>query len=169
VTFVSGQAGLSEARVRSRLRDVAPRTFALLEAIPLSEVAREWRALRKELARKLRAPGTRLDRALRRRSAGLAQALGAVGPVTAGWNAIPGTEGLKRFDGATDVRSLPDFAAYVEGDVVPLFEQQREHFDTLADTWPPVNLLVFVILGAGALVIIYAAAMLFITAPRRRT
>lgn len=168
VTFVSGQAGQSEAQVRRRLRAVAPRTFALLEAIPLIEVAREWPALRTTLQRKLRAPGDRLERVLRRVAPGLTQSLLAVGPVTAGWNEIPGTERLRRFDGATDVRSAADFVSYLDGDVVLLFETQGENFDELANSWPPVEVLPGVVVGVGALLLIYAAAMLFLATPARR-
>jgi hypothetical protein len=168
VTFVSGQAGVSEAQVRRRLREVAPRTFALLEAIPLSAVAREQPALRRRLARTLRAPGDRLERALRRAAPGLTQALLASGPVTAGWNAIPGTEDLRRFDGVTGVRSAPEFAAYLDGDVVPLFEAQGENFDTLAGTWPPVDVLPIVIVAFGGILLIYGVTMLFLATPARR-
>ena len=168
VTFVSGQAGQSEADVRRRLREVAPRTFALLEAIPLSEVAREVPRLRSALQRKLRAPGDRLERVLRRSTPGLAQSLEAIGPVTAGWNAIPGTEELTRFDGATGVRSAPEFVAYVDGDVVALFETQGENFDTLANTWPRIDVLAPIVLGTGVLLLIYGLTMLFLATPSRR-
>ena len=168
VTLISGQAGLSEAQVRRRLKQVAPRTFALLQAIPLSEVAKEQPRLRAVLARKLGAPGDKLDAVLSRRAPGLSQALLAVGPVTAGWNAIPETDGLQRFDGLSDVRTAPDFVTYLGADVVGLFESQRENFDKLADTWPSIEVLGWIMLAIGVLLTAYAAVMLFLVAPRRR-
>jgi hypothetical protein len=168
VTFVAGRAGLTERQVRARLQKAAPRTMALLEAIPLSAVAQEVPHLVAVLSRKLGVGGDRLVRTLRRRTPGLARALLAVGPVTAGWNRIPGTDGLERFDGLAPVRSAPEFAEYLGGDVVALFEAQRSHFETLADTWPRVDVLSWLVLGIGALLAIYATAMLFLATPRRR-
>ena len=88
--------------------------------------------------------------------------------MTTRWNAIKGTEGLERFDGLTPVRSMPQFAEYLDRDVVTLFEAQRDHFETLADTWPPVDILPWVVLGLGGLLAIYGLTMLFLATPRRR-
>jgi hypothetical protein len=168
VTFVAGRAGLTEPQVRARLQRAAPHTMALLQAIPLSKVAGEVPHLLAVLSRKLGVGGDRLVRTLRRRTPGLAQAVLAVGPVTAGWSRIPGTQDLQRFDGLAPVRSMPEFSAYLGADVVALFETQRSHFATLAGTWPPVNVLSWLLLGIGGLVAIYATAMLFLATPRRR-
>ena len=92
------------------------------------------------LSRKLGVGGDALVRRLRKRTPGLAQALLAVGPATIGWDAIPGTQGLKRFELGTPVRSAPEFANYLDLDVVGLFEAQRADFDALADPWPPVGI-----------------------------
>jgi hypothetical protein len=164
VTFVSGRAGVSEVEVRRRLRGAAPRTMALFEAIPLSAVAEEVPHLVGVLSRKLHVGGDVLVRLLRKRTPGLAQAVLSIGPATAGWNAIQGTEGLTRFELGTPVRSAPEFADYLDGDVVPIFETEREHFDTLASTWPPVDAFPGIALGIGALLAIYATAMLFFAA-----
>lgn len=166
IDFVAEQTGTSQSVVRSHLQAAAPRTMALLEAIPLSEVADEQANLVAVLSHKLRIPGDRLVHVLRRRTPGLARALFAVGPVTIGWNEIPGTENLTRFDGVTPVNAMPDFATYLDDDVVPVFETQRQHFDTFADTWPPVDTLAGVVLGIGLLVAIYATAMLFLVTRR---
>jgi hypothetical protein len=170
VTYVSGRAGLSEAAVREQLRRAAPRTMALFEALPLSAVAEEVPHLVAILSRKLRVGGDRFVRTLRKRTPGLAQALLAVGPVTSGWDAIPGSEGLKRFELGTPVRTAPEFADYLDLDVVPIFEARSEDFDKLANTWPPVKVLPGIVLGVGALLAIYALAMLFLAnrPPRER-
>ena len=168
VTFVSGQAGQSERAVRAGLRRAAPRTMALFEAIPLTAVAEEVPHLAAILSRKLQVGGDSLVRTLRRRTPGLAQAILAVGPVTSGWTAIPGSEGLRRFELGTPVRTAPQFAEYLDVDVVPVFETRRESFDTLADAWPPVSVLPGVVLGVGALLAIYGLAMLFLATPPRK-
>jgi len=169
VTFISGRAGLSERTARSQLRSAAPHTMALFEAIPLSAVAREQPHLDAVLSRKLRLRGDKLARTLDRRTPGLAQALRAVRPTAIGWNAIPGTEGLERLELGTPVRTAPEFADYLDEDVVELLEAQREHFETLASTSPGVGVLAGIVLGIGAFLAIYGVAMLFLaTQPPRR-
>jgi hypothetical protein len=103
---------------------------------------------------------------LRKRTPGLAQALLAVGPATRGWNSIPGSEGLTRFELGTPVRSAPEFAEYLDRDVVPVFETRHRDFATVAGTWPPVKVLPGIVLGVGALLAIYGAAMLFVATIR---
>jgi hypothetical protein len=166
VTFISGRAGLSEAAVRRELKGAAPRTMALFEAIPLSAVAEEVPHLVAILSRKLQVGGDRLVKTLRKRTPGLAQSILAVGPATFGWNAIPGSEGLTRFDLGTPVRTAPEFAEYLDLDVVPVFEARREDFDKLAGTWPSVTVLPGIVLGVGVLLAIYATAMLFLATGR---
>jgi len=160
LAFVSERSGLSRRQVRGRLQDAAPRTAALLEAIPLSAVADEVPDLFAALAAKLRIGEEELVPTLERRTPALAQALLAAGPATSNWNRIPGTEGLERFDGTAPVRSLPAFAAYLDGDLVPVIESQRGNFERLADTWPGVNVLAPLLLGLGLIVAIYSTAMM---------
>lgn len=170
VTFISGRAGMSEAAALRGLRRAAPRTLALFEALPLTEVAGEVPHLVAVLSRKLGVGGDGLVRRLRKRTPGLAQALLAAGPATIGWDAIPGTGRLKRFELGTPVRSAPEFASYLNLDVVGLFEAEREHFDAVADPWPPLSALAGIALGIGALLAIYGVAMLFLATgpPRER-
>jgi hypothetical protein len=170
VTFISGRAGRSEGAVRQGLRRAAPRTMALFEALPLSEVASEVPHLVAVLSRKLGVGGDGLVRRLRKRTPGLAQALLAASPATLGWDTIPGTEALERFELGTPVRSAPEFANYLDLDVVGLFEAQREHFDALADPWPPVSVFAGIVVGVGALLAIYGVAMMFLATgpPRER-
>jgi hypothetical protein len=169
VAYVSSQAGLSQRQVRHRLRRAAPRTTALLDAIPLSAVAKEVPHLLAVLSRRMRIGHDRLVRTLRRRAPGLTRSLLAVGPLTTGWNAIPGTEGLESFDASTPVRSSPDFVDYLDKDVVPVFETQQQHFRTLADASPRLGVLPEALLAMGVLVALYGAAMvLLVTRARRR-
>jgi hypothetical protein len=168
VDYVSSQAGLSNAEVRRRLRRAAPRTTALLDAIPLSAVADEVPNLLAVLSRRMHVGGGRLLATLRTRTPRLAQALLTAGPLTASWNAIPGTEGLERFEGVTPVRSIPDFVGYLDEDVVPVFETQRQHFETLSSASPPVDVLPELLLAVGLLVAVYGAAMMVLMMRGRR-
>jgi hypothetical protein len=160
VAFVAERSGLSRRRVRSRLRRVVPRTAALLEAIPLSAVGREVPHLLAVLSRRLGMSRKRLVTTLRRRTPALARSMLAVGPVTVAWSRIPATDRLERFDGFTPVRSVPDFAGYLDRDVVPVLERQRQHFDELASTWPPVDVLPWLMLAIGAIFVVYGRAMM---------
>ncbi|MEJ7798009.1 MAG: hypothetical protein WKF42_05880 [Solirubrobacteraceae bacterium] len=162
IAFVSEQAGISRDQVRSRLRGAAPRTTALLEAIPLSAVSAEVPHLVAVLSRELGLSGDRLVTTLRGRTPGIAQSILAVGSVTIGWNATPGSRDLTRLDTNTPVRSIPAFAEYLDQDVVPVLESERRHFDKLASTWPPINVLPVLVLAVGALLAIYATAMMFL-------
>lgn len=164
VAFIGERAGLSSRRVRGRLADAAPRTAALLQALPLSAIAREVPHLRAVLVRKLDLRGGRLGGELERRTPAIAQIMLTVRPVTESWNSIDGTEGLERFDGVTPVRSLPEFADHLDRDVVAVFEDQRRNFAALADRWPPLGVLAWLLLGIGAVVAIYGAVMMFLVA-----
>jgi hypothetical protein len=68
------------------------------------------------------------------------------------------------------VRTAPEFADYLDRDVVPIFETQRARVDTLASTWPPLTSLPWLVLGVGAFLAIYGTAMLFLATkpPKRR-
>ncbi len=170
VTYVAEQTGLTERQVRGRLKDAVPHTAALLDAIPLTDVAQEVSPLLAVLAGKLGMSGDQLVVTLRRRTPGLAQALLAVGPVTSGWNAIPASEDFERFDGLTPVRSMAEFAAYLDRDAVPVLESQQSHFHKLADTWPPIVAIPGIVAGIGLLLVIYGLTMMFLAAkPAART
>ncbi|MEA2137928.1 MAG: hypothetical protein QOG56_1078, partial [Solirubrobacteraceae bacterium] len=161
VATVAERSGQSHSRVRRGLRGAAPRTAALLEALPLSSAAREVPHLLAVLARRMHTDDRRLVRTLRRRTPALTRSILALGPVTAGWNAMPGTADLERFDGVTPVRAVPAFGDYLDRDVVPILEGQHEHFDKLANTWPPVRVLPGLLLASSVLAVLYGVAMMF--------
>jgi hypothetical protein len=162
ITFVAERSGLSRRAVRGRLLRAAPRTTALLDALPLSTIAEEQPHLRGALSRKLGMSRARLARVLRKRTPAVAAVMRFVRPVVAGWNHIGGTEDLERFDGALPVRSVPEFVEYLDADVVPVFETEREDLDRLASGWPALDVLGWPVLGLGGLVVVYAVAMMFL-------
>jgi hypothetical protein len=83
-----------------------------------------------------------------------------------GWNAIPGTAKLTRFDGLTPVRTLPAFDDYVRQDLLRVLTDQRSNFDRLANSWPPVNVFPPLLLIVGALVALYGLVMMRFAKPR---
>lgn len=158
VTFVSRRTNLPPADVRAALRRRAPRTIGLLEAIPLSGVAAEVPNLLSYLGRRLKLDREEVVATLRRRTPRLARSLLAMRPVSEGWNEVPGTAGLTRFDG-TPVRTVPAFDDLLARDVVPVLETQREHFGDLADPWPPLTYLPPIVFGLGVLAFFYGLVM----------
>ena len=160
VSYVAEGSPLTESQVRRAVRRAAPRLAGLIEAIPLSKVANEVPPLMTYLSKKLRLPGDRLTAALERSVPGLAQSIQAVGPVGMGWNAIPGTATLTRFDGLTPVRTMPAFDGYVRQDLFRVVADQRTNFDRLANSWPPVNVLPPLLAIVGALLALYGLAMM---------
>ncbi len=154
VAFVAKEADLSEAAVLGALRDNAPRTLALLQTIPLEDVAEEVPGLLAFLAKTLDVSGDELLATLMQSTPGLAQALLSVGPVTAGWDKVPKAEKLTRFDG-DPATTVPGVRDYLAQDVIPAVVSEREDFDKLANTWPPVNVFGPLLLVVGALVTLY--------------
>ena len=155
IAFVAGETGQRESQVLRAVRRVAPRTAALLDAVPLSAVAGEQPRLVALLARRLDIPRGRVLAALQKSVPGLAQSLVEVRPVALSWRRIPGTEKLTRFDGATPVSTMPQLVDYLREEVMPIFPEQRKNFDKLANTWPPLNVFAPLLLVVGLLVVAY--------------
>lgn len=169
IAFVSSKTGLTQPQVLAALQQNFPRTTALLEALPLSGVTAELPHLKAFLAKTLKVTPAQLNTALSTNFPHLAQSIAALPLVTSGWNNVPGTAGLTRFDGTTPVQSVSDVRTYFSTDVIPVLEKQRSNFETLNGT-STVNWIGPVVLGIGVVVIVYGLLMLLLTrrAERRR-
>lgn len=165
VAFVSEKTNLSRAKVRAALRRQAPRIAAVLQAIPLSAVRAEIPHLVAFLSRTLKISRDKLIATLRKRTPRLAQSILAVRPVAHGWDEIPGTSKLTRFDG-TPVRTMPALEDYFNKDVIPVLETQRGKFRDLAGPWPPVTYLPPLLIVVGALVTLCGLLMLRVATKR---
>ena len=166
VAFVAAQTGTKQADVLKGLRARAPRTTALLQAIPLSAFAAEVPHLLTYLGKTLKLSRAELLAALRAQTPQLAQSILNVRPVAIRWNAIPGTEDLTRFDGSP-VRTMALLDTYFNQDVIPVLETERANFRDLADPWPPLNYFPPLLLGVGGLVIVYGLLMMFLATRKR--
>ena len=158
--FLAQRTGRSTDDVRSALRRRAPRTSALLNALPLTEVADELPKLNAYLKRALRPGRGDLAGTLRRRTPALAQVLAALPPATAQWDAIPSTEKMTRFDGLTAVRTVPQFDDYLREDLLRVLVNEREDFQTFANKWPPVDTFAPLMLILGLAVMLYGGVMM---------
>lgn len=164
--FVAQRTGRRAADVRSALRRRAPRTIALLSAIPLTEVAQELPGLLGYLQKALRMSRAEVVAALRERAPALAQALLTTPDVSRAWNAIPGTARMTRFDGVTPVRTMTEFDAYLREDLVPMLVSEREDFATLAGGQPPIDTVAPALLVTGLFVMLYGGMMMQLVARR---
>lgn len=167
VAFVAKGTGLTQAQVLEALATNFPHTTALLQAIPLEDVTAELPRLVAFLSRSLKLTPAEVQAALGENFPRLAQSIAALPTVTGGWNQVPETDQLTRFDGAP-ARTVPDVRDYFAADVIPVLERQGGNFRRLEGTWPPVNWFAWILFGAGAVVVLYSALLVDLSRPRRR-
>jgi hypothetical protein len=157
VAFVSKQTGLSQQAVLAALTKNFPHTTGLLEAIPLSAVTGELSGLVKFLAVTLHTTPAVVLASLRTGTPALYQAITQLPYVTGGWNNVPGTAHLTRFNGSP-VHTVPQVRDYFSADVIPVLEDQQAHFEALAGT-DGVAFIAPLLLTVGIIVIIFGVAM----------
>jgi hypothetical protein len=162
--LVAQRTGRTRGDVRRSLSRRAPRTIALLDALPLTKVGAEAPRLVGYLSRALHMPRAKVRSLLRRRAPRLAQVLLAAPAVTSGWEQAPGTGELTRFDGVTPVTTMPAIDDYLRQDLVAVFVKEREHFETLAGGSIPIDVLGPALLIAGVTMLLYGGMMMQLVA-----
>lgn len=165
--LVGERTGRRPDDVRRALSRRAPHTIALLDALPLTRVGREFPQLVAYLAKALRMPRDRVLAVLRRRAPGLTRALQAAPAVTTGWNALPGTAGMTRFDGTTPVRTMPALGDYLRQDLIPVFVEERVHFQRFASGWLALDTITPALLVLCVVVLLYGGLMMQLVARGR--
>ncbi len=161
LAFVSAQTGLTQDQVVAALQANFPHTLALLQATPLSDVSAEIPLLVDFLAGTLGISQEEVLAAVETNFPNLYQAITNLPGVTEGWNNVPGTEGLTRFDG-NSVTTYPQVRDYLREDVIPVLEEQQANYQALATPFPPVNVFAPLLLVVGIIVIVYGALMLLL-------
>ncbi|MDP9228312.1 MAG: hypothetical protein M3M99_04570, partial [Actinomycetota bacterium] len=163
VAFVSEQSGLPPAAVLDALQTNFPHTTDLLLALPLSEVTAELPKLVAFLSETLKLPPEEVTAAIAQNFPGLAQVITNLPKVTDGFDQVPGTENLTRFDGS-QVSSVPDVRDYFAEDVIPILETQQDNFDSLNGLpggpalIPPLLLLLGIVVAIFGFVMSRASA-----------
>ena len=150
VSFVSTKTGLSQEQVLAALQQKFPHTTALLQAIPLTSVNDEIPGLVQFLATTLHTDQNGVLTALKQNFPGIYQSVTNLPTVTKGWDAVPGTDNLTRFNGAP-VRTTSDVRDYYSSDVIPVVEKNTTNMAQLHDWSPKVDAFPMILTVVGAL------------------
>ncbi len=149
VSFLSVRTGRPEPDVLTTLQARFPHATALLLAAPLSAAGAEVPAAARQLAPGLGTTPEGATTALQQDYPALHRVVTLLPTVTAGWNAVPGTESLTRLDG-TPARTAPQVRDYLGGDVVPLLQEHATDMGRLAGWAPRLDLIAPLLTLAGA-------------------
>ena len=157
VRFIRRELGLSSAQARKILRREAPRSEALMRALPLERVAGEVPRLTSYLATTLAVSEDELAATLEQSFPRVAQLLTRLPNVADGWYDVPGIEGLTRLSRGKPVRTVPGLRKYLRDDLVALTVKHKEDVQGLPVAggvgYVPYLLLIvgFVLLAYGVL------------------
>ena len=165
ITFVSQETGLSEAEVLEALQENFPHTTALLLAIPLEDVTAELPDLIAFLAQTLNLTPEQVLEALEANFPALAGAIEGLPTITGEWYTLEA--------GLTDVNEeplpgVPGIAEYVDTRIVEVTERQRSNFQDL-DALVNLNVLPWLLVGIGALVVVFGGVMFLATGRMMRS
>ena len=173
VTFLSAQTGLAPDAVVGILQTNFPKTTNLLTALPLSDVNAEIQGtsgkpgLVEVVATTLKLPPDQVRTAIAQNFPRLNQSIQALPTVVNGWNNVPGIDGLTRFNG-TPVKTAPQLRDYFRDDVIPAVENQRNDFQRLDTTWPPINFIPPLLTFLGIAVVIFGLVMVMMSLKANR-
>ncbi len=156
--LVSTKTGLSLSEVLVALDQQAPKTTALLQAVPLSRVSAELPGLLKFLATTLKLTPEELGTALQENFPGLAQTIQSLPKVTSGWDQVPGTESFTNFDDQP-VKTVPDVRDYFSEDLIPVLETQQDNFTDL-DSKGGIGFIPALLAVLGVIVLLLGLVMM---------
>ncbi len=149
VDFIAQRTGKSRDDAQQLLRNGFPAINGFLTSLPLPEVSAELPKLVHYLSTVLQITPDQVDDMLQKDYPKIWQVYVNLPKLTAGWDAIPGSETLTRFDGSP-VRTMPQLRTYLSKEVVAPVERQQGNFRPLGvrgGVWflPPLLL----VLGAA--------------------
>ncbi len=166
IAFVSEKSGLPQPAVQAALAQNFPHLNNLLASLPLSAVSAELPGFITFLSDTLKMPPDQVNAAIKQNFPGLAQVITALPKVTDGWDNVPGTENLTRFDGSK-VSTVPEVRDYFAKDVIPAVQAQQQHFQDVNNPFPELTVFPPLLLVVGLLVTVYGAVMFFIAIGKR--
>ncbi len=166
IAFVSEKSGLPQPAVQAALAQNFPHLNNLLASLPLSAVSAELPGFITFLSDTLKMPPDQVMAAVKQNFPGLAQVITALPKVTNGWDDVPGTQNLTRFDGSK-VSTVPEVRDYFAEDVIPAVEAQQQHFQDVNNPFPKLTVFPPLLPVVGLLVTVYGAVMFFIAVGKR--
>jgi len=161
IDFIAQRTGSSTTDAQKLMRNKFPAINGFLTSLPLPEVSAELPKLVHYLGTVLFMTPDQVDNMLRTDYPKLYQVIVNLPKLTAGWDAVPGTEHLTRFNGA-GVRSMPQLRTYLSQEVVGPVERQQGNFRPLG-VRGGVGFLAPLLLALGAVVIIFGTTMVVMT------
>lgn len=161
IDYIAAQTRHSRGDVVAMLQNDYPHINGFLTSMPLTEVSNEIPHLVHYLATVLLITPDQIEHLLATDYPKIYQVTINLPKMTAGWDAIPGTEKLTRFDG-TPVRSMPQLRDYLSQQLVTPVEHQQANFRGLG-TRGGVGFLAPLLLVLGIVVIIFGTTMVAAT------
>ncbi|MDT5233446.1 MAG: hypothetical protein QOI39_3946, partial [Mycobacterium sp.] len=159
--FIAQQTGRPKEDVQALLRKDYPHINAFLTSMPLTAVSAEFPKLVHYLGTILFMTPEQVQHMLQTDYPKIYQVIVNLPKLTNGWNTVPGTENLTRFDG-TPVRTMPQVRDYLSKELVAPVERQQGNFRSLG-TRGGVGFLAPLLLVLGIVVIIFGTLMGVVT------
>jgi len=164
VKLVAGATGLAPADVLAALEANFPHTYHLLLALPLDQVSAEIPGLLTFVAKNSDVgDANAVLEAVAATTPRLAQAITNLIVVTENWRDAAGTDGIMRFDGVTEVDSVPEIRGFFEDDVVTAAETVASDFRGLDEPAPEVGLIALILTVIGVVVVLFGLVMMGLT------
>ena len=161
IDFIAQRTGRSRDDAQALMKTDFPAINGFLASLPLPEVSAELPKLVHYLGTVLFLTPDAVDEMLQKDYPAIWQIYVNLPELTDGWDAIPGTENLTRFDG-TPVRTMPQMRTYFSEELVAPVERQQGNFRPLG-VRGGVGFLAPLLLVLGIVVIIFGTLMVILT------
>lgn len=158
IDFIAQHTGKSRDDAQQLLRNGFPAINGFLTSLPLPEVSAELPKLVHYLSTVLQITPDQTDDMLQKDYPKIWQVYVNLPKLTAGWDAIPGTESLTRFDGSP-VHTMPQLRTYLSKEVIAPVERQQANFRPLG-VRGGVGFLAPLLLVLGSAVIAFGITMM---------
>ncbi|MDI3313108.1 MAG: hypothetical protein QJR12_02125 [Mycobacterium sp.] len=161
IDFVAEQTGRPRSDAEAMLKKDYSHINGILTSLTLPEVSAELPKLVHYLSTALLITPDQVDHLLQTDYPKIYQVIVNLPKLTSGWDDIPGTEKLTRFNG-TPVRTMPQLRDYFSQELVAPVEQQQGNFRPLG-TRGGVEFLAPLLLALGIVVILFGTTMVVAT------
>lgn len=161
IDLIAQRTGRSPQAAQALMRNDFPAINGFLTSLPLPEVSAEMPKLVHYLSTALLITPDEVDQMLQTDYPAIWQVYQNLPKLTEGWDAIPGTEKLTRWDGKP-VRTMPELRTYLSEEVVAPVERQQANFRPLG-VRGGVGFLAPLLLALGIIVILFGTTMVVVT------